>query len=79
MTAKVTLHVSCDAWLKKSGSSLKRRCPASASFEAPNIRDAKIAAEEAGWAFTLDNSHDKVMCNECGPEIKPYMYGRRRE
>lgn len=73
MPVVVVLRVSCDAFGQKIGN-LRKRCLADSEFEGKNVREAKIAAEEAGWCFTLENAKDKVFCPKHGPELRPHLY-----
>lgn len=77
MPVSVIVRVSCDVFLKKPGSSLKKKCANHAEFEAKNIVHAKWAAEDAGWRFLTHLTPDKALCPECGPTVKPHTYGKK--
>lgn len=78
MPVSVIVRVSCDVFLKKEGSSVKKKCGAHDEFEAANIVKARWAAEDAGWRFITTSSPDKALCPRCGPSIRGYTYGGKR-
>lgn len=73
MPVLVVLRVSCDAF---HGEKVRRKCDASAEFEAANIRDARIAAEDARWCFNTAGKKDKAYCPAHGPKIMPQCYSK---
>lgn len=77
MTVLVVLRVSCDAFGQKVGN-LTKRCLENGEFEAPNIRDARLAAEDALWCFDTTGKRDKAYCPKHGPQMKPHLYSQRR-
>lgn len=77
MTVSVILRVACDASVKKPGSQIKKKCGRHDEFEGPNVFDAKKAATDAGWCFTMRYTKDIILCPDCGPAIMPHYYGKR--
>lgn len=76
MPVTIILRVRCDAFGQKIGN-LRRKCLENSEFEGPNVRDAKITAEEAGWAFSLRGSKDFILCPKCGPIHRSYLYSKK--
>ena len=74
MSVSVILRVSCDVFVKRKDSTIKKKCGRHDEFEAANIVAAKNKALDAGWIFDTTSNPDKAMCPECGPAVRPYMY-----
>lgn len=73
MSVTVVLRVECDAF---RGEKIKKKCAAHAEFDASNIRDARIAAEDGGWCFNTAGKIDKAFCPHCGPSKMPQCYAK---
>ena len=77
MGVSVTLHASCDVFLAKKGSTVKKKCANQGSWHEPNIVECRRTAESVGWRFNTAGAKDKAMCPECGPAVQPHLYGKR--
>lgn len=73
MPITVVLQVECDGFQSKSNGP-RKKCARSAEFGDLNVRNAKIAAEEAGWSFSIKGSKDVCFCPKCGPHERPHLY-----